>query len=438
MPIFRKEQLNNNSQKIEMLDIIIVLWIFSSALLKSVLYFFNLESSSGQLAIVYIIVAAISAILCFKHFSRMLPVGFLAVILLFLIIGISFAITEVRFGDSDAKFLSEFKAFFAMALCTFLITLLVAWRKKNSINLNVIFAAIILLTFISFISLFNGDSITTGGYILDSSGLIYQNISFYSAYAFGLTLFYMSEMKRIKQISWLYRIVCLILLIIQTSTCFISGGRGGIVLIFVLFIASVIFNLGKKAYKIVIPVFAFIFIIRYTVPWLINLFGINIKGFTRIMTFLSGDLKNDGRFQLYSQSLSLFRESPVTGNGIGSIFNYLQSYSHNFVLDLLAETGVIGLLLFLILLIIYIKKNLFLFNQGSLFRFFTYIFVCGITLNMFSGYIWTNQLVWLPIVVVLTAHKSVDNIETSEIAASIESYIDNPDDSNSLEGDNNG
>ena len=69
--------------------------------------------------------------------------------------------------------------------------------------------------------------------------------------------------------------------------------------------------MGKKSYKIIVPAVFFLVVIRYTVPWLINLFGINIKGITRFMSFITGDLINDGRFELYSQSLSLFGENPV-------------------------------------------------------------------------------------------------------------------------------
>ncbi len=401
MQIFQKEQLNN-SYKFEMLDVLIILWTFSGAILKAVLYFFNLQSNSGQLAIIYIIVAVISALLGFKYFSRMIPSGYLMVVMLFVVLGVSFVITGVRFGISEVKFLSEFKAYFAMAICSLLITVLVAWRKKKDINLNIIFTVAIILSLISFLSLFKGDSVTTGGYIRDSSGLIYQNVSYYSAQAFGLTLFHITETRKNKQLSWLYKIACAILLIIQASTSVLSGGRGGFVLLVVLVIATVIINMGKKAYKIVIPAILFIVVIRYTVPWLISLFGINIKGLTRIMSFFNGDIKNDGRFELYSQSLSLFGESPVFGKGIGSIFHYLHSYSHNLFMDILAEAGILGIFLFIVLLVLFFKKLFVLFRQGSLFRFLTYIFICGMTLNLFSGYVWTNQLVWLPIAVVLT------------------------------------
>ena len=434
MQIFQKEQLNNNRVKAETLDFLLVLWLFSSAFLKFVLYFLNIQSSSGQIAIVYIIVAVISAFLCFKHFSRMIPKGFLTVSVLFVFIGISFAITWARFGLSETRFASECKAYFAMAICTLLITILVAWRRKNNINLNVIFVAIIILSLISFLSLFKGDSLTSGGYIRDSSGLIYQNVSYYSAHAFGLTLFHITETRKIKSLSWLYKISCFLLLVVQTSSCILSGGRGGLVLLFVLFIFCVIFNMGKKSYKIIVPTAIFLLIIRYTIPWLIDTLGINIKGFSRIMAFLTSDIQKDGRISMYSQAFNLFRENPIIGNGVGSIFKYLSNYSHNFIFDILAETGVVGILFFIILLVLSIRKNYVLYRQGSLFRLLTYIFICGITYNTFSGYIWTNQLVWLPIAVFLTIHPNESDNDSVEITSS----DDDQDNAQSLIDENNG
>lgn len=53
------------------------------------------------------------------------------------------------------------------------------------------------------------------------------------------------------------------------------------------------------------------------------------------------------RLSQYMMAFDLFRASPIIGNGFGSI-NYLGSpYPHNVVLELAAETGVVGVLLFI-------------------------------------------------------------------------------------------
>lgn len=438
MQTYQKEQLNNKIKKAEMLDILIIVWSFSSALLNSVLFFFNLQSGSGQLAIVYVLVAVMSSVLCFRYFSRMIPIGFLFAVLMFIIIGFSFVYTRFVYGTSDAMFVSEFKAYFAMVICTVLISMLIAWRKKTDINLKIVFVAIIILTLISFLSLVRSDSLTSGGYIRDSSGMIYQNISYYSAHAFGLTIFHIAETKRIKELTWAYKIMCLIFLVVQASTCFLSGGRGGLVLLVVLFVANILFYMGKKAYKFIIPVLFFVIITRFAIPWLVNQLDINIKGLNRILNFLNGDLFDDGRISLYIQSFSIFSEKPILGNGIGSVFYYLHSYSHNAFLDVLVETGIIGMAFLVVLIFVYIIKTISLFHQGSLFRFMTMIFICGITLNMFSGYVWVNPHIWLPLAVVLTVNKTVD-IQRNNNSDDIDVFeIDNTDDSCPLEDENNG
>ena len=54
---------------------------------------------------------------------------------------------------------------------------------------------------------------------------------------------------------------------------------------------------------------------------------------------------------------------------------------------------------------------------------------------MFSGYVWTNPFIWLPISVAITVRKNeFENDKTESITAD----SDNDDDFSSLEGDNNG
>lgn len=63
-----------------------------------------------------------------------------------------------------------------------------------------------------------------------------------------------------------------------------------------------------------------------------------------------------GRLQLYSDAFGLIREAPLFGHGIGS-FGYLtdyqglDSYPHNIFLEILVNTGLVGLVLFLAALV---------------------------------------------------------------------------------------
>ena len=57
------------------------------------------------------------------------------------------------------------------------------------------------------------------------------------------------------------------------------------------------------------------------------------------------------------------------------------------------------------------------------------------TLNLFSGYVWTNQLVWLPIAIVLTINLNDFEYDVNETYTS---DFDNQEIDNSLDGENNG
>lgn len=100
-------------------------------------------------------------------------------------------------------------------------------------------------------------------------------------------------------------------------------------------------------------------------------------------------------------AMAAFHERPVFGHGIGSIFYLVGNYSHNVFTDVLAETGVVGLLIVILIMIVFLRKIKGLFAEGSLYRFLLMVFICGIMLNLFSGYLWVNQHVWLPVAVVM-------------------------------------
>jgi len=282
-----------------------------------------------------------------------------------------------------------------------LLTLLIFWRNKKDINLGIVLTTAIIITLVSFLSLFSGDRATSGGFISDSSGLTYQSISYFAADAFGLTVFHMNEKSRISKISPLYIFIYSVLFIAQFSACLLSGGRGGLVLFLVLFVYSFVIHYGiRKFYKILLPTIIVLLIAWFLIPRIMEAFDINVKGLTRIIKFFNRGFVDEGRSNLFSQSIETFLESPLIGNGIGSIFFYLHSYSHNLFLDILSETGLIGLVFFALLLLYFIRKTILLFNQGSLYRLLTILFICGFSLNLFSGYFWVNQNIWLPFVVI--------------------------------------
>ena len=81
---------------------------------------------------------------------------------------------------------------------------------------------------------------------------------------------------------------------------------------------------------------------------------INLDTLSRLQILLNGNPGNSAsiRIEMYKQSLNLFIESPILGNGIGSfqvLFGSINQYyyPHNIFLEFLVESGLIGFALFI-------------------------------------------------------------------------------------------
>lgn len=82
-------------------------------------------------------------------------------------------------------------------------------------------------------------------------------------------------------------------------------------------------------------------------------FNVTIPNFDRIIPLLQGefDPSNERRLRFYREGVLLWLESPLIGSGFGSYGVWIhgadvEEYPHNFVLEILSELGVVGLLIF--------------------------------------------------------------------------------------------
>ena len=101
----------------------------------------------------------------------------------------------------------------------------------------------------------------------------------------------------------------------------------------------------KFSYAFGISVF---FVLMYNLIYYFNIDVIT-------STFESGD---SGRRSLQLQALSVFSMEPYFGQGLGGFMRITgENYPHNFFLEILSECGLIGLLYFSVVCLIYILKN---------------------------------------------------------------------------------
>lgn len=105
-----------------------------------------------------------------------------------------------------------------------------------------------------------------------------------------------------------------------------------------------------------------------------------------------GDISN-GRDELYNYAISLFKNKPALGWGIGYYENIYNIYSHQFFLQMLCEFGILGSIIFVIPLL----KNLrllFFCKRYSIF-IVEIILVCStLIMLMFSNVYWFVPQFW--------------------------------------------
>lgn len=70
-----------------------------------------------------------------------------------------------------------------------------------------------------------------------------------------------------------------------------------------------------------------------------------------------GAAADNGRFALWAKSLKTWESSPIFGHGLGGMYRLIGKASHNTYLQLLSETGLIGVMLFVPLVCLYIKRT---------------------------------------------------------------------------------
>ncbi len=409
MKIFQEERSSNRYRKpkIDLLDIVVILFLFSAPVLNIFLYLTKKTNLSGQLAVIYIIVAIAVAIVSIFIGRKFIPMSALWEIVFLFLILVDFLITKNSHSSQVARFDSELKLYIATIPSVVMITLCLFWWGKKDISLLLVFGLDLLLTIVCSLVLVNSTGVTTAGLMLDSSGFLYQNTSYYAAYTLGMTVFMIQEQKRNLSIR-IPKIVLFLLVPIQIGICFMAGGRGGIILILVVLLWA-FFSEKRNIEKLVLTVcFVIITVVAviYFVPVLMRIIGVDSTGYERTIMLLTTGISDQGREALWANSIEAFKERPIFGNGIGSVFYLFNSYSHNMFVDILCEKGVVGLLIVVSVFILYGMRVLKLYKAGSIFRFMFMVFLCGFTMNLFSGYVWVNQQILLPVTATLVFPKS--------------------------------
>jgi len=202
------------------------------------------------------------------------------------------------------------------------------------------------------------------------------------------------------------RIALAVLSLCSLFLLFLTASRGPTLALFIsLFLYYILIAKNKHARRIAILLVAItaIVCIFMITP------EISKRRYTRIIklnTETVVDQNISARIELYKMAWEIFLENPVIGAGTGGYSNYYggvdgRFYSHNSILEIASELGLIGLFCFAIFILLNLKivkkvtretrgitKDNYVLIWGVL------VFLIGIINSMFSGDLPQNKMLW--------------------------------------------
>jgi O-antigen ligase len=243
----------------------------------------------------------------------------------------------------------------------------------------------------------------------------YQKTSYLAAYAASLCMYFILNFNNFAWFPFvrkkIVKLVFCVLLFVNFLTTLMSGGRGG-VMTFVALIILFIYLKGKKSSSVKKIIF-YTFFIVFGIVLIFQYLETNSSnyggGFARLLLFVQeGD--SSGRDKLLVSALKWISDSPIIGHGLGSVFFTLGIFSHNIFLDILIETGLLGLIVFLTFIFKTLKKGISLLKFNFSESIWLFLFVDGFVMDLFSDY-YIGGFPWISAFVIMNyrylLHKSL-------------------------------
>lgn len=225
-----------------------------------------------------------------------------------------------------------------------------------------------------------------------------QSISYYSIFAFGFNMYLIVQCSN--SYTRYRRYILIALAILQVIITIMAGGRGAFVLgcVFTLYFALKHITFSKLISYILIGL-----AVLLTINAILSDNEIFKMGFERIFNFFGNTeaIGTDNRWIRWNLAWNAFTKSPVFGHGLGSVFYEVGFYSHNIFTDMLCEGGVVLFLIFIFVLMKFIRASQILITEDYRNEIIVIVFLCSFVMNSFSGYYLSDTGIWLSLTYVL-------------------------------------
>ena len=143
----------------------------------------------------------------------------------------------------------------------------------------------------------------------------------------------------------------LILLVLFFLSLLLTGKRGQLIAIVISMLFIYIYIMKIKGQRIFIRALKMILLIGLAIVVLAIVFPGASAPMRRFIERQGGD-QTSGRIPLYINAIEMFKQKPIFGWGTGVFNNLYGTGTHNIYFQLLAEDGLIGFFIFVLLLIV--------------------------------------------------------------------------------------
>lgn len=318
-------------------------------------------------------------------------------------IALFFYLLTVLFSAHSSLTTTRFLYFILWGLPSLYMGIYLSNNKDRINNIGKLMDVVMLILSLS--TLINTIDSISNGTRVSVGGATYQNASYMAAYAFGINLYYIfygNNHSRFKfTTNKLYKVVCILLLIVQFIGVLSSGGRGGFILIviYILYITiSIIYKKNRvNSLKYILLMGVAILSITIVLPKLmqISIFNNSVE---RVLSYLSPEgidmSRTSGRDLVYGSAIELIKQSPIIGYGIFGFWKIYGAYPHNLFLEILLQGGVVMLFISIIIIILLLRRIIYMVRYNEELRIILIIFLYPITMLMFSGTYTNNSIFW--------------------------------------------
>lgn len=214
-----------------------------------------------------------------------------------------------------------------------------------------------------------------------------------------------------------YGIMLAVMFFIQM---FLYANKGATICAICIFVISYIFFNKKKGiilkrlFIVIFLLLMILFNLETVVEGLIQIIeGINMETYS-LTTFLNMLQDNENnvyraRTDIWQNAIHLFTEKPIFGYGVGYFESNYNGYTHNFFLDIAVSSGLFGVILVVMALILSIKRVVKL--QDNYKKYFLIIMLAiSFIPMMFSLTYWTVMTFWLYFAIVFCSKDEDFNI----------------------------